>query len=77
VEVYQKTREEWAVSLGTTLSALREQIAPTKSEGYSHEQQMGDLLDQVAMLKNVGFSPVMVPWKYYQLTVFGGYRSQG
>lgn len=75
VEVYQRIREEWAVSHGTTLIKLREKIAPTKSEGYSHEQQMGDLLEQVAMLKNVGFDPVRVPWKYYQLAVFGGYRS--
>lgn len=77
VEVYQKIREEWAVNHGTTLTDLRDRIAPTKPQGYSHEQQMGDLLDQLEMLKKAGFHPVMVPWKYYQLAVFGGYVSQG
>ena len=76
LEVYQKVREEWAVSQGTTLTNIQDQIAPAEPQGYSHEQQMGYLLDQVAMLKTAGFHPVMVPWKYYQLAVFGGYVAQ-
>lgn len=72
VEVYQKIRQQWAISHGTTVTAIREKIVPTQPQGYSHEQQMGDLLDQIAMLKTAGFDPVM-PWKYYQLAIFGGY----
>lgn len=77
VEVYQKVREEWAVSQGTTLTDIRDRIAPAEPQGYSHEQQMGDLLDQLGMLKTAGFHPVMVPWKHYQLAVFGGYVARG
>lgn len=76
VEVYQKIREEWAISQGTTLTDLRDRIAATETQGYSHPQQMGNLLDQLDMLRTAGFDPVMVPWKYYQLAVFGGYVAQ-
>jgi trans-aconitate 2-methyltransferase len=70
--VYQTAREEWAIEQGSTLAEIRAQVGRSVPYGYSSPDQLATLDTQVQMLKSSGFDEVAIPWKYYNLAVFGG-----
>ncbi|MFB2878227.1 class I SAM-dependent methyltransferase [Floridanema aerugineum] len=70
--VYQTAREEWAIEQGSTLTEIRSQVGKSVPYGYSSPDRLATLEAQLQMLKTSGFDRVAVPWKYYNLAVFGG-----
>jgi len=72
-ELYQGVREEWAMQQGTTLAEVRSRLGSSSTQGYSSQDQLATLVHQLQMLTEAGFEPVVVPWKYYGLAVFGGF----
>jgi trans-aconitate 2-methyltransferase len=71
--LYESVRQEWAASQGTTLEAISAKIGNSQPYGYSGKDCLASLADQLQMLKLVGFDPVTVPWKYYNLAIYGGF----
>nr|WP_071516844.1 class I SAM-dependent methyltransferase [Geitlerinema sp. PCC 9228] len=71
--LHESIREEWAASQGTTMEAVRAQIGNSQPYGYSGKDCLATLTDQLQMLKLAGFNPVTVPWKYYNLAIYGGF----
>ena len=72
-EVYKATREEWVVQQGTTLTEIRSQAGVPTAYGYSNQDQLATLDAHLQMLSLAGFETVAVLWKYYGLSVFGGW----
>jgi tRNA (cmo5U34)-methyltransferase len=72
---YQSIREEWLNQQGTTLAEIRTRLGSSSTQGYSSQDQLATLTNQLQMLTQAGFEPVAVPWKYYGLAVFGGFVS--
>lgn len=72
-DIYQVAREDWALSQGETLAAIRAQVGTSVSYGYSNPDRLATLAAQLEMLANAGFETVAVPWKYYGMAVFGGF----
>ncbi|MBR8836615.1 MAG: class I SAM-dependent methyltransferase [Stigonema ocellatum SAG 48.90 = DSM 106950] len=72
-EVYKAAREEWAVQQGTNLTEVRSKVGVTTTYGYSSQDRLATLEAHLQMLSKVGFETVAVPWKYYGLSVFGGW----
>ncbi|MEH2067631.1 MAG: class I SAM-dependent methyltransferase [Nostoc sp.] len=72
-EVYQAAREEWAVQEGINLTEIRAKRGTSSTQGYSSQNQVATLDAHLQMLTTAGFKTVAVPWKYYGLTVFGGW----
>ena len=70
--IYQTAREEWAIEQGSTLAEVRTQVGQSVPYGYSSPDQLATLDTQLEMLKKSGFNGVAVPWKYYNLAIFGG-----
>jgi tRNA (cmo5U34)-methyltransferase len=73
-EVYQKAREDWAIAQGTTLAEVRAKLGASNNYGYSSQDQLATLEEHLQMLKTAGFDSVEVPWKYFGLAVFGGFK---
>ncbi|MBF2065195.1 MAG: methyltransferase domain-containing protein [Calothrix sp. C42_A2020_038] len=73
-EVYKLAREEWVAQQGTTLADVRAKVGTSTTYGYSSQDQLATLEAHVQMLKTAGFTTVAVPWKYYGLAVFGGFK---
>lgn len=73
-EIYQAAREEWARQQGTNLAEIRAKVGNSTPEGYSSQDQLATLETHLQMLTQAGFKTVAVPWKYYGLAVFGGWR---
>jgi trans-aconitate 2-methyltransferase len=71
--LYASVREEWAASQGTTMDAIRAKIGNSQPYGYSGQDCLASLADQLQMLKFAGFEPVTAPWKYYNLAIYGGF----
>lgn len=71
---YSTVREVWASSQGTTLAQVRAKIGSSPSHGHSSQDQLASLIDHLNMLSQCGFQALDVPWKYYGLAVFGGYK---
>ncbi len=72
-DIYQATREDWALSQGETLAAIRAGVGTSVAYGYSNPDRLATLVAQLEMLANAGFETVAVPWKYYGMAVFGGF----
>lgn len=72
-EVYKATREEWVAQQGTTLTEIRSKVGVTTAYGYSNQDQLATLDAHLQMLSKAGFETVAVLWKYYGLSVFGGW----
>lgn len=77
VEVYKAVREEWAAQQGTTLAKIPTQTAKKTTHGYSSRDRLATLDAHLQMLTCAGFETVAVPWKYYGLAVFSGWRGFG
>ncbi|WP_347239540.1 methyltransferase domain-containing protein [Microcoleus sp. FACHB-68] len=73
-EVYKAVREEWASTQGKSLAEVRAKIGNSTPQGHSNPDQLATLMAHLEMLKTAGFEPVAVPWKYYGLAVFGGFK---
>jgi tRNA (cmo5U34)-methyltransferase len=43
---------------------------------YENEDRPAKLYDQIEWLKEIGFDPVEVIWKYYNFSVYGGVKSE-
>ncbi|TVP58113.1 MAG: class I SAM-dependent methyltransferase [Nodularia sp. (in: Bacteria)] len=71
--VYQKAREEWAAEQGTNLTEVRAKVGSSSQQGYSSQDQLATLDNQLQMLATSGFKTVAVPWKYYGLAVFSAW----
>jgi len=72
-EVYKAAREEWAVQQEISLTEIGAKRGATSTQGYSSQDQLASLDAHLQMLSKAGFKTVAVPWKYYGLTVFGGW----
>lgn len=72
-EVYKTVREEWAQQQGTTLTEIRSKVGTSTAFGHSNQDQLATLDAHLQMLSEAGFATVAVPWKYYGLSVFGGW----
>ncbi|MCC3407697.1 MAG: class I SAM-dependent methyltransferase [Microcoleus sp. PH2017_10_PVI_O_A] len=72
-DIYQAAREDWALSQGETLAAIRAGVGTSVSYGYSNPDRLATLATQLEMLANAGFETVAVPWKYCGMAVFGGF----
>ncbi|MFN6517417.1 MAG: class I SAM-dependent methyltransferase [Nostoc sp. CreGUA01] len=73
VEVYTTARQEWAVQQGINLTEISTKRGTSSTQGYSSQDQLATLDTHLQMLTTAGFKTVAVPWKYYGLTVFGGW----
>jgi trans-aconitate 2-methyltransferase len=73
-EIYQGAREEWANQQGATLTEIRAKLGSSTQQGYSSQDQLATLDTHLQMLTQAGFKTVAVPWKYYGLAVFGGFK---
>ncbi|UKP00555.1 class I SAM-dependent methyltransferase [Nostoc sp. UHCC 0870] len=73
-EIYQEAREEWANQQGTNLTEIRAKVGNSSQQGYSDQDQLATLDTHLQMLTQAGFKTVAVPWKYYGLAIFGGFR---
>lgn len=73
-EIYQAVREEWASQQGTNLADIRAKLGNSSPQGHSSQDQLATLDTHLQMLTQAGFQTVAVPWKYYGLAVFGGWR---
>lgn len=73
-ETYQEIRQAWTAAQGTTLAAVRAKIGSRESYGHSSQDQLATLQAHFQMLQQAGFQQVEVPWKYYGLAVFGGFK---
>ncbi|BAY77074.1 type 12 methyltransferase [Nostoc linckia NIES-25] len=73
VEVYKMAREEWAVQQGINLAEIGAKRGISSNQGYSSQDRLATLDAHLQMLATAGFKTVAVPWKYYGLTVFGGW----
>lgn len=78
-EIYKTVGKEWAEKQGVTIEEVRSRLASNSdsvdyaaSYGYSSQDQLATLDAQLQMLVEAKFNTVAVPWKYYQLAVFGG-----
>jgi len=72
-EIYQTTREDWAIEQGATLAEVRAKIGTSNNYGYSSHDQLATMEEHLQMLKAAEFASVAVPWKYYGLAVIGGW----
>ncbi len=72
--VYQSVREAWTAAQGTDLAAVRSKIGSRDSYGHSSRDQLATLNAHLQMLQTAGFQAIEVPWKYYGLAVFGGFK---
>ncbi len=73
-EPYQAIRADWAVQQGTTLAEVRSKLGNSDSHGHSSHDRLATLDVQLDLLRTAGFNQLAVPWKYYGLAVFGGWR---
>ncbi|MBD2413056.1 SAM-dependent methyltransferase [Nostoc calcicola FACHB-389] len=73
LEVYKTAREEWTVQEEINLTEIRAKRGTSSTQGYSSQDQLATLDAHLQMLTTAGFQTVAVPWKYYGLTVFGGW----
>ncbi|MFN6536793.1 MAG: class I SAM-dependent methyltransferase [Nostoc sp. EkiNYC01] len=73
LEVYKTAREEWTVQEEINLTEIRAKRGTSSTQGYSSQDQLATLDAHLQMLTTSGFKTVAVPWKYYGLTVFGGW----
>lgn len=72
-EVYKLAREEWTVRNNINLVDVRVKIGSSDTHGYSSQDQLATLEEQINMLKTAGFNTIAIPWKYYNVAVFGGF----
>lgn len=72
-EVYEAVRSDWVASQGD-LDRWQAKRGTSLPEGYSGPDRLMTLTAHLQMLAMAGFSAVEVPWKYYNLAVFGGFR---
>ncbi|MCU0543641.1 MAG: methyltransferase domain-containing protein [Oscillatoriaceae cyanobacterium Prado104] len=72
-DIYQAAREDWARSQGETLAEIRARVGTSVACGYSNPDRLATLAAHLEMLAQAGFDTVAVPWKYYGMTVFGGF----
>ncbi|WP_414567146.1 class I SAM-dependent methyltransferase [Nostoc sp. CCY 9925] len=72
-EVYKMAREEWAVQQGINFTEIGAKRGTSSTQGYSSQDRLASLDVHLQMLTTAGFQTVGVPWKYYGLTVFGGW----
>lgn len=73
-EIYQSVRQAWAATQGETIETVRAKVGQSLPQGYSGQDRLATLNAHLAMLRQAGFNPVAVPWKYFGFAVFGGYR---
>ncbi|MBC1238435.1 trans-aconitate 2-methyltransferase [Nostoc sp. 2RC] len=71
--VYKMAREEWVVQQGINLTEISAKRGISTTQGYSNQDRLATLDAHLQMLTKAGFQTVAVPWKYYGLTVFGGW----
>lgn len=71
-EAYNRVREQWTQSQGTTLEAVRAKIGRSVPRGHSGQDRLATLEAHLQMLRQAGFEAVDAPWKYFGLAVFGG-----
>ena len=74
-EIYQRVREAWTAQQGTTLAEVKAKTALGTAYGHSSHDHLATLETHLALLRQAGFQHVEVPWKYYGLAVFGGFKS--
>ena len=72
-DVYQTAREKWISQEGIDLAAVNIKKGKSDTQGYSSQDQLATLNDNLEMLKTAGFTNIAVPWKLYKIAVFGGF----
>jgi len=72
-EIYVNLREQWTINQGTTVSEVRSKMGNSEPQGYSGQDRLATLDDQLTMLKSAGFITVAVPWRFLGLGIFGGW----
>ncbi|NDJ21437.1 methyltransferase domain-containing protein [Nostoc sp. B(2019)] len=72
-EIYKAAREDWAKQQGTNLAEINAKRGTSTAQGYSSQDQLATLDAHLQMLSISGFKTIAVPWKYYGLSVFGGW----
>jgi tRNA (cmo5U34)-methyltransferase len=66
--------EKWRAFMKRRVS--EEEIEKTWIPKYLEEDRPAKLMDQLAWLKDLGFSEIDVIWKYYNFAVYGGRKSE-
>ena len=66
--------EKWKSFMKKTVS--EEEIENKWLPKYREEDQPAKLMDQLSWLNKLGFADVDVVWKYYNFSVFGGFKAQ-
>lgn len=73
-EVYQTVRTEWIEQQGTTLEAVQAKLGSRETQGHSSHDHLATLQTHLALLKQAELHNLEVPWKYYGLTLLGGFK---
>ena len=66
--------EKWKSFMKRTVS--EEEIENKWLPKYREEDRPAKLMDQLSWLNKLGFADVDVVWKYYNFSVYGGYKAQ-
>jgi trans-aconitate 2-methyltransferase len=74
MEAYGKAREEWTSRQGTTLEEVRARSGNSQPYGYSGQDRLATIEDHLAWLEDAGFAELSVPYKYFGMAIFGGWR---
>ncbi|ELR98358.1 trans-aconitate 2-methyltransferase [Gloeocapsa sp. PCC 73106] len=72
-DTYETQRTNWIEQQGTTREAIKSKLGQSEAYGYSGQDRLATLADHLALLQLAGFRNVAVPWKYFNLAVFGGW----
>ena len=73
-EMYQRAHDTWTASQGTPHTQIQTKRGTGDRHGHSSQDQLATLTQHLQFLHQAGFESVDVPWKYYGLAVFGGFK---
>lgn len=71
--LYQKVKEDWTQQQGSDRDEIRAKLGSSDRHGHSSHDHLASLSAHLEMLRKAGFQSIDVPWKYFELSLFGGY----
>lgn len=76
MEIYKSVGDDWAKQQGVIIADVRAKVGTSNPYGFSSQDQLATLDTHLQMLTQAGFETVAVPWKYYKIAVFGGWKQK-
>ncbi len=71
--IYQQVKEDWTLQQGSHRAEIQAKLGSSDRHGHSSHDHLASLTTHLEMLQQASFQGIEVPWKYFELSIFGGY----